>query len=1149
MALLPRPSCLHCVYLSLLLTPLFFASGCGREDNAHLFTQLDKDQTGINFQNTLFDGESLNVLNYIYFYNGGGVAIGDINNDGLPDILFTGNMVHNRLFLNKGNFTFEDITEKSGVASQEGWCTGATMVDINGDGKMDIYICRSADANPARRKNLLFINNGDFSFTEKAAEYGLDNDGFSTQAAFFDYDKDGDLDMFLINHSLHKYASGAVDNPGWRKEGQPAFECKLYRNDWNEALHHPVFTDVTAQAGIHSNVLTFGLGIAISDLNNDGWPDVYVSNDFNEPDYLFMNNGPTPPASPGGKPEVTFTERLSECMDQTSLYSMGNDAADFNNDGLVDLMTLDMLPEDNHTQKMHSGAENFNKFQQLFHRGFYYQYSRNMLQKNNGDGTFSEIGQLAGVSNTDWSWSALFADFDNDGNKDLLVTNGYVKDYTDMDFLKYSADKAVRGNEGSKDDAVRETISKMPSSPGTSYLYHNNGDNTFTRMNEAWGLTQKTVSAGAAYVDLDNDGAMDLVINNSNAYAGIYRNNARQTGKGHYLKVLLQGDPKNSTGIGSKVKLFCRDTIFYQEAFPVRGFQSSVDPVLNFGVGNHQLIDSILVIWPNDQFQVLKGIKADQTLKVTLKEAAGAWNYKTGRPQGPVLAAGLMQSSEPKAADGPTFLTAATTPGPVYTQNNFSDFDLQPLLLNYLSRSGPCMAKADINGDGREDLFIGGSKGHPAQLFLQSASGDLIPLPEPALVQDSLTQDGAAEFFDANGDGDPDLYIAGGGYESGEQDPLLQGRLYLNDGQGHFSRAEGAVPPLLLNASCVKAADLDGDGHLDLFIGGRVVPGKYPLSPGSRILLNDGKGHFSDATERIAPALAKLGMVTDAVWIDLDHDKRPDLVVVGEWMPVTVFHNANGHLEDASAKYIRFPSTGWWNRVAAADLDGDGDEDLILGNQGLNNQFRASGQEPLTLYYKDFDNNGIIDPIFCYYIGGVSYPAASRDDLTGELPLLKKKFIEYHTYADATIHDLFSDAELKDAGLLKTETLQSVWLENKGDSGFLERPLPQEAQYGPIYAILAEDINGDGKKDLVLAGSNQWTRIRFGRYRAGHGVLLLNDGKGGFNYVPPYRSGLHLRDDIRGVVELRNGTSAHSKKLIFGVNDGAAKIYGFLGGH
>jgi hypothetical protein len=1104
---------LRSLLLPVLPAAFFLCAGCGGNAGDHLFTQLDKDQTGINFQNTLFDGESLNVLNYIYFYNGGGVAIGDINNDGLPDILFTGNMVHNRLFLNKGNFTFEDITTTSGIAAQEGWCTGATMVDINGDGKMDIYICRSADANASRRKNLLFINNGDLTFTERAAEYGLADEGFSTQAAFFDYDKDGDLDMFLINHSLHQFATGAVDNPGWRKESRPAFECKLYRNEWDSSLHHPVFKDVSAEAGIHSDVLTFGLGLAISDINNDGWPDIYVSNDFNEPDYLFINNG-----------DHTFTERLRDCMDQTSLYSMGNDAADFNNDGLVDLMTLDMLPEDNHTQKMHSGAENFNKFQQLFHRGFYYQYSRNMLQKNNGDGTFSEIGQLAGVSGTDWSWSALFADFDNDGNKDLLITNGYVKDYTDMDFLKYSADNAIRGNNGqdaaSKEQAVKETIAKMPPSPGTNYLYHNNGNSTFSRINKEWGIDKRTVSAGAAYADLNNDGALDLVINNTNDYAGIYKNNARQKTKGHFLKVALLGDTKNSTGIGSKVKLFCRDTIYYQEQFPVRGFQSSVDQVLNFGTGSHALIDSVLIIWPDDHYQVLRQVQADQTLKASIKDAATTWNYKT------------------TAASHPAFLKAAPTPGPVYTENITNDFDRQPLLLNYLSRQGPCMAQGDVNHDGRQDIFIGGSKGHPAQLLLQTASGGFVASRQPAIEKDSLPEDGAATFFDADGDGDPDLYVTGGGYTFEENDPLLQGRLYLNDGQGHFTRSEGAVPPFPLSASCAKAIDIDGDGDLDLFIGGRVIPGKYPLSPGSKILLNDGKGHFTDATATIAPDLANTGMVTDALWIDLNKDGRPDLIIVGEWMPVTVFLNRNGRLENESEKYIHFPSTGWWNRIAAADLDGDGDLDLILGNQGLNNQFHASAQEPMTLYYKDFNHNGIVDPIFCYYIQGVSYPAISRDDLTAEIPSLKKKFLEYHTYADATINDLFSSEELKDAGILKATTLRSVWLENKGDSGFVRRDLPTEAQYGPVNAIITEDVDGDGKKDLILAGGNQWTRIRFGRYRANHGALLLNDGKGHFSYVPQYRSGLDLRDDVRGALDFPNF-------LLFGVNDGPSRIYTF----
>lgn len=1102
----------------LLLLYVLFCAGCGGEKKQDtLFTQLDKDKTGVNFQNTLFDGEPLNVLNYIYFYNGGGVAVGDINNDGLEDIFFTGNMVHNRLFLNKGGFKFENITDKSGVAEKEGWSTGATMVDINGDGLMDIYICRSADGNPARRENLLYINNGNLTFTEKAAEYGLADQGYSTQAAFFDYDKDGDLDMFLINHSLHQYATGAVDNPGWRKERQPAYECKLYRADWNAQAKHPVYTDVTAQAGITSDVLTFGLGLAISDVNNDGWPDVYISNDFNEPDYLFINNGAT-----GAGGAVTFTEKLNDCMDQTSLYSMGNDAADFNNDGLVDLVTLDMLPEDNHTQKMHSGAENFNKFQQLFSRGFYPQYSRNMLHKNNGDGTFSEIGQLAGVSNTDWSWAPLFSDFDNDGNKDLLITNGYVKDYTDMDFLKYSADKAMRGEGagGDKEALVKDAIAKMPSSPSTSYLFKNTGDGNFVKSNVPWGLTKQTVSSGAAYVDLDNDGAMDLVISNTNEFAGVYKNNARTNPGAHYLKVALKGPASNSTGIGAKVKVFCKGQQYYQEAFPVRGFQSSVDPVLNFGLGDHAEVDSVLVIWPDDKFQVLRTVKADQVLHVEAKDAGGKWDY------------GM-------AAKANTVFKAEKTNGPVYMENSFNDFDRQPLLLNYLSRSGPCMAKADIDKDGHEEIFIGGAKGHPAQMFKESSTGGLLAMPQPAIAKDSLMEDGAAEFFDADGDGDKDLFVTGGGYEFEENDPVLQGRLYLNDGKGHFSAAVDAVPTWPASVSCVKAADIDGDGDLDLFLGGRVVPGKYPLSPGSRIWLNDGKGHFTDGTAQAAPFLANAGMVTDALWLDLNKDGKQDLVVVGEWMPVKVYVNKGGKLEDASEKYIHFPSAGWWNRVIAADLDGDGQLDLVLGNQGLNNQFQASDKEPLSLYYKDFDNNGSVDPVFCYYISGVSYPAASRDDLTTQLPALKKKFLEYHDYADATIKDLFTAEQLKDASVLDAKILSSVVLLNKGDSGFALRQLPMEAQYAPVCAIAAVDVNGDGRKDLVLAGDNAWTRIRFSRYRANHGVLLQNEGNGKFSYVPQGASGLNLRTDVRNVLELGGGR----KRLLFGVNDGPAAMY------
>jgi len=913
-----------------------------KNEKETLFTNLDKNSTGVNFQNTFFDDGPLNVANYLYFYNGGGVAIGDINGDGLQDILFTGNMVKNRLFLNKGNFEFEDITARSSIASKQGWCTGATMVDINGDGKLDIYICRSADINPGLRRNLLFINNGDLTFSEKAEEYGLADSGYSTQAAFFDYDKDGDLDCFIINHSLRKYTSGVQGNPELRKEHNPAYASKLYRNDNGH------FTDVSEQAGITSNVLTFGLGIAVSDLNNDGWPDLFESNDFNEQDYFFINNR-----------NGTFTEQLSKCMDETSLFSMGSDAADYNNDGSVDLLTLDMMAEDNKTQKMHSGAENFDKFQFMFNQGFYYQYSRNMLQKNNGDGTFSEVGQLSGVSNTDWSWAALFADYDNDGNKDLFVTNGYVKDYTDMDFIKYSINRVIRARNKDTFDAVPEYIKKMPTLQIPNYIFQNNGNETFTKKTTEWGLTKPGVSAGAAYVDLDNDGDPDLVINNSNDYAGIYKNNNETLSTNSYLRIHLKGTTANERGIGAKVKLFCKGQQYFQEQSPVRGFQSSVDPVLNFGIGKNQLIDSILVIWPNDNFQKLININPNQTLTVNITDAKEKWVYDT--------IANATQS----------LLTQKTLPDVQHHENDFRDFTEQGLLPNYLSRQGPCIKVADINKDGLEDFFIGGARGKPSQIFIQSNNGVFSRKPEAALLKDSVSEDVAAAFFDADNDGDMDLYVGSGGYEFTENDVALQDRLYLNDGKGNFTKSENALPSLPASKGCVKAADIDGDGDMDLFVGGRVVPGKYPVSPRSYILINNGKGVFTDATSTVCPGLEQAGMVTDATWINLNNDKQPDLVVVGEWMPVKVFINQKGKLTDESSAYIHFASMGWWNRIYADDMDGDGDLDLIVGNCGLNTQFHVSEKEPMALYYKDFDNNGSIDPILCYYIGGVSYPAAS----------------------------------------------------------------------------------------------------------------------------------------------------------------------------
>ena len=1086
--------------VSFLIIIIVFA-GCGN-DTSHLFASLDKNKTGVNFQNTFFDDGPLNVANYIYFYNGGGVAIGDINNDGLQDILFTGNMVRNRLFLNKGNFKFDDITERSGIAEKQGWCTGATMVDINGDGKLDIYVCRSADIRPQMRRNLLFINNGDLTFSEKAEEYGLADTGYSTQAAFFDYDKDGDLDCFIINHSVQKYTAALQDNLELRKQYNPAFADKLYRNDNGH------FTDVSQQSGIISNVLTFGLGLAISDINNDGWPDVYVSNDFNEPDYLFINNR-----------NGTFTESLSKCMDEVSLYSMGSDAADYNNDGLTDLLTLDMMPEDNKTQKMHSGAENFDKFQHLFSKGFYYEYSRNMLQKNNGDGTFSEVGQLSGVSNTDWSWSALFGDYDNDGYKDLFVTNGYVKDYTEMDFLKYSVDRLVRSMHGEKVDAIPEYIKKMPTNKIPNYILQNNGDETFTKKTKEWGLDQPDVSAGAAYADLDNDGDLDLVINNANNYASIYRNNNEALLKNNYLRIHLQGNTENERGIGTKVKLFCKGEQYYQEQSPVRGFQSSVDPVLNFGLGKNNVIDSVIVIWPNDNFQKLTNVKPNQTLAVKLSDAKEKWVYDT------------------TANTKRSLFTQTILPNVQHHENVFNDFTVQTLLPNYYSRQGPCIEVADVNKDGLEDFFMSGAKDQPSQIFIQNSNGKFNKKTEPALIKDAVSEDVAAIFFDADNDGDQDLYVASGGYEFNENDAALQDRLYLNDGKGNFTKKENALPQMLASKGCVKAADIDGDGDMDLFVGGRVVPGRYPTSPHSYILINDGKGNFKDATANVCAALQQPGMITDALWTDLNNDKQPDLIVIGEWMSIKIFINQKGKLTDASSAYIHFASTGWWNKLYATDMDGDGDTDLIVGNCGLNTQFHVNEKEPMTIYYKDFDNNGSIDPVLCYYINGVSYPAASRDDITEQLPGLKKKFLEYKDYANATINDMFTADQLKDAGILKAETMQTVYLENQGSKGFALHTLPLEAQYAPVYGIVAADINHDGKKDILLAGNNEWTRIKFGRYSANHGVLLLGDGKGGFNYVPQSESGLNIRGDVKSLQLIK---TRKLQNIMAGINDGNA---------
>lgn len=1072
------------------------------EDRSKLFTRLPASRTGINFRNLLKeDNEQFNVMVNPYFYNGAGVAVGDVNNDGLPDLFFTGNMVKNRLYLNKGNFQFEDITDQAGVAIKEGWCTGATFVDINGDGLLDIYVCRAGLPNKSYRSNLLFINNGNGTFTEEAAKYGLADIGYSTQASFFDYDKDGDLDLFVINASSPEYSRGMLDYSQMRnRPGDSTLHNHLYRNDGGH------FTDVTTQAGIRSNVLTFSLGLSTADIDQDGWPDIYIGNDFNESDYLYINNH-----------DGTFTEKLRDKIDHTSQYSMGIDVADLNNDGLPDILELDMLPPGNHDLKMHIGGDNFDKFQYLFGQGYYYQYMKNSLQKNNGDGTFSEIGQLAGVAATDWSWSPLIADLDNDGRKDIFISNGYKRDNTNLEFIRYTMDQAIKQQQGEPGVAVGDYVAKMKGIRMENFLFRNMGNDSFADMSRQWGIDERTFSNGAVYADLDNDGYLDLIVSNMDDYAGIYRNNGATLLKNNFLRIQLKGDKQNPFGFGAKVYGYGGGQIYYVEQAPVRGFQSSVDMRLHIGLGQLPELDSLRIIWPDDRTQLLTHVGVNRLLTLAQGGAGGKWNYgvKSGPP--PLL------DSAPGVLDY------------VHQENPERDFTRQHLLNHYYSHNGPCMAKADVNGDGLEDVFVGGSKGHPGGLFVQTKDHDWVRTAAPALLADSMSEDVDAVFFDANGDGHPDLYVVSGGYEYPEHSPYLRDRLYLNDGKGHFSRSPDALPDNTDSKSCVRVCDINGDGKPDLFVGGKVVPGKYPRSCGSSIYINDGHGKFRDATDEWNPALRRLGIVTDAVWVDVNHDGVRDLVVVGEWMPIKVFVNEGGRLVDESDQYVPFASNGWWNTIVAADLDGDGLQDLVIGNYGLNSPLRASPREPVQCYTTDIDNNGIDDPIMTCYRDHISYPFYPMDDILAQVPSLKKKFYDYEVYANATIADIIPAERLRTIQPLVANNFRTLYLHNTG-KGFEVRELPVEAQYSPVYTIAVPDLDHDGHPDLVLGGNNIYNKILLGRDDANHGLVLLNDGKGNFRYLPPARSGLTLRGDNRSILVIGD-------RLLFGMNDQRVRVY------
>lgn len=1065
-----------------------------------LFKILPSQQTNIHFTNTINDGESLNVLSYEYFYNGGGVAVGDINNDGLEDLFFTGNSTGNKLYLNQGDMKFKDITKDAGKGLEGragSWKTGVTMADVNGDGLLDIYICYSGKTDPEKRRNQLFINNGNMTFTDKAKEYGLDDPGYSTQAAFFDYDNDGDLDMMLINHNIKKIDNMQFANV--RNQTDELASNKLFENKNGH------FTDVSKKAGIIQNPLTFGLGLAIADINKDGWPDIYVTNDYNEPDYLYINNH-----------DGTFTEKSKDFLRHMSHFSMGVDIADFNNDGLPDIVTLDMLPEDNHRQKSLQLEENYETFELMLNQDLYKQYMRNMLQLNNGNGTFSEIAQLAGVSATDWSWCPLIADFDNDGYKDIFISNGYLRDYTNKDFLRYWGDYKIKKAMAREPFLLMDLIKAMPSTKLPNYIFKNNHDLTFSNKQQEWGMTNAAISSGSVYADLDNDGDLDLVVNNINEEASIYQNTSRENNQGAFISVKLKGKDKNTNAIGAKITVYANKMLQYQEVNPGRGYLSSVPTTLSFGLGAQKIIDSIRVIWPDQSMQILQNVKVNQHLVI---------NYQPDKPD--------HKKSIVKALAAPLFTRVAPLIDYRPQDVVINDFKRQLIMQFMQSKTSPVMVKADVNKDGLEDLFMSGDKLSPGKIFIQQTDGKFVPADLPGGEQNSSVS--AAEFFDANGDGFPDLYLARGGYSLYEPNTGdLQDELYLNNGKGEFYTA----PLPAVNASsksCVRPYDYDGDGDIDIFIGGRIIPGQYPVTPKSYLLVNNGKGVFTIADAPFSTA----GMVTDAQWVDINKDGRKDLVICGEMMPIRIFINNKDGFVDQSDQYLSGPVNGFWNSLTLADLDGDGTPDIIAGNLGSNSPIKATKDEPSEMYYDDFDGNGSIDPFLNFYVQGTSYPFVSRDELNDQIYPMRKKFNSYKSYADATMKDILTPAQLAKAGkLMANTTLTTCFLSKKGQ--FEAISLPLQAQFAPVTKIIAKDFNKDGKADLLLLGNHSDNRLKLGSMDANYGFLFSGDGKGSFNYVNQSESGLSVIGDVKSAVELK---IKNVNYLVIGVANGPVQFY------
>jgi len=1077
------------LFTSLLL--LFSACNTSKSTSKKtLFIQQLPNLSGIDFTNIVTESDSLNYFKFPYIYMGGGVAIGDINNDGLEDVYFTSNQNSNKLYLNKGNLKFEDITDKAKVAGNKLWNTGVTMIDINNDGYLDIYV--SVSGLTKDRKNLLYINNGDLTFTEEAEKYGIADNGHSTQASFLDYDHDGDLDLYVANYPPNKTSTPIIfykkkmDNPILDESDH------LYRNNGNNT-----FTNVTKEAGI----LNFGLTLSASvgDFNQDGWPDIYVSNDFTSPDYFYINNK-----------NGTFRDVSKTALKHTSLYGMGADVGDYNNDGLLDIMQLDMTAEDNRRLKANMSGMNPSAFWEVVDDGMNYQYMQNSLQLNRGldqqgNLNFSEVSRIAGVSTTDWSWAALFADLDNDGWKDIYISNGSRRDVNNTDYFKKLKKKSQFLKLNIND------IKNIPSEKIENYTFKNNGDLTFSNVSKSWGLNLKGFSNGVAYADLDNDGDLDLVINNIDSISTVYKNTASDNNTNHFLRFKLNGPKTNLNGLGTKIKIQNKGKLQFQELYLTRGFQSSMEPTIHFGLGNIKTVDSVSVIWPDGKSQLLRNVKTNRVYTLNYKDATKI--DKTPAKKTNQLFKNITNQNKISFT---------------HQEVKSDDYATQPLLPYSFSNLGPKMAVADVNNDGLEDVFVGNGSGYAGALFLQQPKGNFKLSKNKAFENDKKFEDMGAVFFDADGDGDMDLYVVSGSYEFKQGSPYLQDRLYLNNGKGVFTKSNN-LPVVNASGSVVKPADFDNDGDIDLFVGGRIVPGKYPLPAKSYILQNNGKGVFKDITKSVAPQFLKLGMVTDAIWTDYNNDKKLDLIITGEWMPISIFKNENNHFVNQTKKAGLENSTGWWSSIAKADFDKDGDMDYIVGNLGLNYKSKATIKEPFEVYAKDFDNNGSLDIVLSYYNEGKLYPVRGRSCTSGQNPEIAKKFPSYNQFSVADVDQVYGKKELETALHYQAKNFASGYLENLGNGKFKFKKLPNLAQLSSINKTLVDDYDGDGNLDFVIAGNLYESEIETPRNDSSIGLFLKGDGKGNFKAVSRMKSGFFAPGDVKDMVAL---TTKKNQKLI-----------------